>query len=284
MMSFVTCLLLIPPLLFAQRVIPVEVGQNGHIVVKASINAVEGTFIFDTGAGLHVVSKRFFQRIKEQVQDSSHFTVFRHTGERLDGPMYLFDNISLGPIQQTNAWVGIYAGFDEQGFDGLVSCKLIENQPLTFDVSNKQLIVESPGSLRSRRRDSVPVLLHTDRNHSLDFFIRVKIDQQYDALLEFDTGAGYSPVLLHSRYMKYAALDTSRMEVRNSSTGFGESETAYLDKTKKLHVFLPEIGDGGYPDIIFKPSLIYDGLTSHVIFGDKVWTIDIPNKRILVSR
>lgn len=274
--------ILVPSLLSAQTVIPVNVGRNGHILVKAKIGGVEGNFIFDTAAGLHVVSGKFYQKIKNLVQDSSYFTAFRHTGERLDGPIYLVDKVSLGPVIQHNAWVGVYAGFDDQGFDGLISCKLIEHQPLTVDIKNKQLIVETPGGLSSGKGNILPVLLHSDRNRTLDLFIKVKVGHKYDAVMEFDTGAGYSPLLLHSRYMKYAALDTTQMEVRQSGTGFGKTEKTYFDKTKKLHLFVPEINDGGYPNIVFKPSLIYDGLTSHLIFGDRVWTLDIPNERIVV--
>ncbi len=278
----IICSNLIASMLMAQTVIPLNVGRSGHLFVKAKINGVEGNFIFDTAAGIHVISNTFFQKVKAQRKDSSYFTAFRHTGERLDGPIYSFDSISLGSLKQDNAWVGVYAGFDGQGFDGLISCKLIENQAVTVDIKNKQLIIETPVSLSAKNGDVVPILLHTDRNRSMDVFITVKIDHQHNAVMEFDTGAGYSPLLLHSRYMEYARLDTTRMEIRQSGTGFGKTEKTYFDKTKRLHIFIPEIKDGGYPNIVFKPSLIYDGLTSHVVFGDKAWTIDIPNQRILV--
>lgn len=268
---------------FAQSVIPMQVGKNGHLLVSGEISGVQGQFIFDTAAGLHVVSGKFFQKIKRHVRDSSYTTAFRHTGERLDGPVYFFDSVTLGSIKQNAAWVGVYEGFDEQGFDGLISAKLIEHQPVTVDVKKMQIIAESSESLEGRSGAVLPLLLHADRNRSLDVFIKVKIDNRYDAILEFDTGAGYSPLLLHTRYIGYAALDTTVMEIRQSGTGFCDVEKTFFDKTKRLHLSVPETGDGGYPNIIFKPSLIYDGLTSHIIFGEKTWTIDIPNQRMIVQ-
>jgi hypothetical protein len=178
--------------------------------------------------------------------------------------------------------VGVYAGFDNQGFDGLISLKLIENQPLTVDIKNKQLIIESASSLAAKKGTEIPLLLHADRNRTLDIFMKVQIGKKYPAWVEFDTGAGYSPLLLHSRFIKYANLDTARMEIRQAGTGFGKTEKIYFDKSKQLHMHVTELNDGGYPNIVFKPTLIYDGLTSHVIFGDRSWTIDLPNQRLIV--
>lgn len=268
---------------YCQEIIPMEVTRSGHLMVKAKISGVEGNFIFDTAGGLHIVSSSFYKRIKAFSKDSSYLTAFRHTGERIDGPIYRFEKVAMGSIEQNNSWVGVYSGFDNQGFDGLISAKLIENQPLTVDIKNKQLIVETPKSVASRQGNIIPIVLHENRNRSLDIFFNLKVDGKYDALVEFDTGAGYSPVLLHSRYMQWSKLDTTQMEIRQSGTGFGKTEKTYFDKNKKLHILLPDTKVGGNPAIIFKSSLIYDGLVSHVILGEKIWTLDIPNRRMIVA-
>jgi hypothetical protein len=265
-----------------QKTIPIEISKNGHIMVKASINGVEGNFIFDTGAGLHVISGKFFQKISSQKRDSSYFTGFRHTGERLDGPMYLFEEVSLGSLTQANPWVGVYPGFDAMGFDGLISCKLIEDDIITVDPKGRQIIVESKESIVNRKKKEIPLLIHEDRDRLLDFFINVRINDTFDAIMEFDTGAGYSPLLLHSRYMHYAGLDTTAMEIRSAGTGFGTMEKIYFDKTKKVYIHVPGTDAGGKPNVIFKPSLIYDGLTSYIIFGDSPWTLDLASRRMYI--
>lgn len=268
----------------AQTSIPITIGKNGHILVKAKINGVEGNFILDTGAGLHVVSNRFYQKVRHHVLDSGHFTAFRHTGERLDGAIYKFDEVSLAPLSHINAWVGVYAGFDEMGFDGLISCKLVEDDILTVDVNNKQLIVETAETVKSKIKTTIPLLIHADRDRLLDVFIETRIDSTYSALMEFDTGAGYSPILVHGRYMAYTGTDTTSLQMRQTGTGFGKTEKTFFDATKKVHIGVPGTSEGGYPNIIFKPSLIYDGLTSHIIFADKTWTLDIANRKLYLLK
>lgn len=268
----------------AQTIIPVEVTKRGHIMVRAKINGVEGNFIFDTGAGFHVVSKKFFNKIASQVKDSSFYTGFRHTGERLSGMSYLMSTVELGPLKQTDPWIGVYPGFDNMGFDGLISCKLVEHQAVTFDLKNQQLIVEANKPSPKPEAKVIPLLLHEDREMLLDIFIAIQVDKKYTAIVEFDTGSGYNPVLLHSRFMQYAGIDTTTLEIRNSPTGFGTIEKNYFDKTKKVHTHIPHVTEGGYPNIIYKPALIYDGLTSHLIMEDNRWTLDIPNKKIYVFK
>jgi hypothetical protein len=249
-------------------------------MIKAQVNGVEGNFIFDTGAGAHVVSRRFFEKVKSHVQDSSFFTAFRHNGERLDGPMYQVSGVTLGPIRQDNAWIGVYEGFDDMNFDGLISCKLIEDKIVTVDPKAKQLILETLTSLDKRKKTTLPLLVHEDRQRMVDIFIIVKVQEKYSAIMEFDTGSGYSPILLHSRYMHYAKLDTTAFDIRQSETGFGKKEKTYFDKTKQVLITVPGTNEGGKPNIVYKPSLIYDGLTSYIIFGDKAWTLDIRNRQI----
>lgn len=268
----------------AQTAIPVSISKNGHILVKAKINNVEGSFILDTGAGLHVMSNRFYQKVKHQVLDSGRFTAFRHTGERLDLKTYQFEQVSLNPMSQSNAWVGVYPGFDEMGFDGLISCKLFENDLLTIDVKNSQLIVESRQSLAKKIQHTLPLILHDNRGLALDIFIEMVVDSTHRAVMEFDTGAGYSPVNLHSRYIALANADTTAMEIRMSQTGFGTTVKTYFDKTKKVHTQVQGATEGGYPNIMFKPSLIYDGAISHVIFGDTPWTLDIANRKLYLLK
>jgi hypothetical protein len=268
----------------AQTSIPITVSKNGHILVTAKVNDVEGNFIFDTGAGLHVISNRFYQKVRHLVLDSGYFTAFRHTGERLDGMMYRFKEVSLSPLSHSNPWVGVYAGFDEMGFDGLISSKLIEDDIVTVDVRNKQIIVESRASIERKIEAAIPLFIHDDRGVSLDVFIETRIDSTHRALMEFDTGAGYSPLYIHARYMGYTGTDTTKLEIRQSGTGFGNTERTYFDRTKKIHISVPNTSEGGYPNIVFKPSLIYDGLTSYIIFGDKPWTLDIPRRQLYLVR
>jgi hypothetical protein len=251
-------------------------------MVKAKINGVEGNFIFDTGAGLHVLSKKFFAKVAHQVRDSSFYTGFRHTGERMSGMTYLLNTADLGDLHQQDPWVAVYAPFDEMGFDGLISCKLIEHQAVTFDLENKQMQLANSQTPKKLNTKTIPLLLHEDRERLLDIFITIQVDRKHKAIMEFDTGSGYSPFLLHTRFMQYAGIDTTSLEIRNNSTGYGTMEKSYFDKTKKLHTHIPNVTAGGFPNIVYKPGLIYDGLAGHLLLESPRWTIDIPNRKLYV--
>ncbi|MCT4288121.1 hypothetical protein HZP25_15545 [Elizabethkingia anophelis] len=43
--------------------IPFQMNKNGHIIIKAKLNNIEGNFILDTGAGINVVFKNFSKKL-----------------------------------------------------------------------------------------------------------------------------------------------------------------------------------------------------------------------------
>lgn len=57
-------------------------------MVKAKINGVEGNFIFDTGAGLTLITKAFSDKIGKLHKQDGSFTGFRATGEKLTADLY----------------------------------------------------------------------------------------------------------------------------------------------------------------------------------------------------
>jgi hypothetical protein len=126
--------------------------------------------------------------------------------------------------------------------------------------------------------------LHEGHDWLLDSFITIQLDKKHNAIMEFDTGSGYSPFLLHARFMQYAGIDTTSLEIRNNSTGSGTREKSYFDKTKKVHTHIPNVTAGDFPYIVYKPGLIYDGLVSYLVFEGAYWTIDIPNKKLYVYK
>lgn len=262
--------------------IPVELSKHGHILIRAKVNGVEGRFIFDTGAGIHVISQKFFRRAMLVARDSAFNTGFRHTGERLDGYLYRLDALSFGSITQNDPWIGVFEGFDNMDFDGILSCKLIEHHTLTFDHQRKEVFIDTAAPNGGTLMGEIPLWITSDRDRNLGIFIELSVSKRYRALTEFDTGAGYSTLLLHTRYIDDARLDTTKMIIRREGTGYGSTEKVYLDESRKTHLQVTGLPEGEFRRIKFKPSLIYEGLVPYTILGDVIWTIDIPGKRILV--
>ena len=81
-------LLCINAIAYAQSSIPFTISAQGHILVKATINGVEGNFIFDTGAGLTVITKTFASRINGLTKEDGGLTLVRATGEKMTVDLY----------------------------------------------------------------------------------------------------------------------------------------------------------------------------------------------------
>jgi predicted aspartyl protease len=80
----------------AQSFTKFTIDGDGHILIKASINGVEGTFLFDTGAGITLISKSFAAKIGTVYKQDSGYTGFRATGEKLYTDMYRVAVLQIG--------------------------------------------------------------------------------------------------------------------------------------------------------------------------------------------
>jgi predicted aspartyl protease len=75
-------LLLVCQQSWAQTSIPFEITNAGHILIKASVNGIEGNFLFDTGGGLTLITKTFSDKLSGLHKQDGGYTSFRATGER----------------------------------------------------------------------------------------------------------------------------------------------------------------------------------------------------------
>jgi calcineurin-like phosphoesterase family protein/gag-polyprotein putative aspartyl protease len=79
-----------------EEAIPFTQDGDGHILIKAMINGVEGNFMFDTGAGVNVVTKHFFDKLQHVIPDDGFYTGFRATGDRIDSKIYHAEELTIG--------------------------------------------------------------------------------------------------------------------------------------------------------------------------------------------
>jgi hypothetical protein len=163
------------PARFAQpSKFPFRLTEGNLILIKVTAGSdIEGIFILDTGAGLHLLSKRFLARL--QSQRAGRFTGFRHTGERLDFDLFRIPGLRIGRFRQASPLVGVWAFLDTLNIDGILSAKFFEHFVVTLDYKEKQLIFENQGSLARilRGERQVPLEVARDRDVSLDLFVDV---------------------------------------------------------------------------------------------------------------
>ncbi|MEO6843916.1 MAG: retropepsin-like aspartic protease [Ginsengibacter sp.] len=68
--------------------------------MKAKINGIEGNFIFDTEAGITVLTKKFSTKLHNiRKQDG---VPFRTTGERQDVDLYTVNDFRIGNLVEKN--------------------------------------------------------------------------------------------------------------------------------------------------------------------------------------
>jgi len=283
--------LLITPLLvlgvlfntFGQKVIPLQITDNGFIFVKTTLNDnITGNFLLDTGAGMHVLSGKYFEKVKSSAKSAGYFTGFRHNGERLDTEIYTIPSVAIDGYEQENPYIGYYPPLDEYGMDGIISLKMFENQPFTIDFKNKQLILESPESLKKLAENAgiIPFTVQQYRDKALDIFIKVCVNG-VPVEAEFDTGSGYNALMINPFFME-------KMNIKKE-----ECREQIQNKEQNLKDYFAQIPAGGVCSvptvagkdvtIMFREGLIYEALIGSGWFKDKALTIDIPNQRMLVQ-
>lgn len=184
----ICCLALLLSLLFsvslqAQQRIPLEVLPSGHIVVKATVNGVEGRFIFDTGGGINLLTQKFAQRVKGLQKQDGRLTAFRAIGDRLDLELYTAKSITVGTFVANSTTLTVYEG-ELGGLDGLLTLTAFQRQPFTLDLRNKQLVLETPTSLAKRRKsgNAIPLQVGSAHGQTLDISAYFRVNDKLTLL------------------------------------------------------------------------------------------------------
>lgn len=168
--------------------------------VEATVAGQSGTFLFDTGGGVSVVTPEFAERIG--CTPWGNVSGFRLSGERLDGPRCDDVVFDLGDgVSLTSPAAGVFdlkAMLPPEGpVDGILSLDAFADQPFTLDLAARRIILETPDSLVARIDGAVEVPVHFARQaggYSLTVLALVETDAG-DLWLQLDSG-GVPPLLL----------------------------------------------------------------------------------------
>ncbi|GAA4470966.1 hypothetical protein GCM10023189_60650 [Nibrella saemangeumensis] len=269
--------------------IPLTVTNSGHLEIEATVGGVKGKFLLDTGAGMHVFSKSFFDKIASGTSFAGRYTGFRASGEPLWGQHYHIPEVVIGPVKETGAVGGYTTALDGMGIDGIISLTAFRNQPFTLDYASKQVVFETAASLSQRAKTGKtwPVTIRSDRDKILEIFANVQVNDTTVLETLLDTGGGHY-VRVDARLMPNLGVsksdETVRKNQRESPFTKGFTETAYITPVNVS--FRPAgITDVALvsPRVIFGEPLIYDAVMGLNWLGKQV-TIDVPGKRIVIQR
>lgn len=285
---FLIMLMLACRSLYAQVVIPIEIIPEGHILVKATINGVEGNFIFDTGGGLHVVTKKFAGKLSNFPKQDGGFTGFRATGERIDADLYTAQTLTLGGFIDKMPTVAVIDA-DFGPIDGLISLMSFQNTPFTIDHTQNKLIIETDKSLAERKKAAkaiIPLQLEKHRDKSLDIFAYFTLENKLTLQLLLDSGAGKNIFRFNARTIPLLGINTS-----DSATVKKISRRSEIDTSFRSAIYQTKVGNlaaKGAPGVkaeginaSFVEGLIYDGIISINWIGKQL-TIDLRKSEMLV--
>lgn len=272
----------------AQTTVPITITNQGHVMVKAKINGVEGNFVFDTGAGLTLVTKKFSDKIKGLNKQDGGYTAFRATGEKLDADLYDAASLTIGSFTETNPVLTIF-DVDFGPIDGLISLMSFKKQVVTLDYTNKQLIFETPKSFAELKNKgkTVALQLEISRDKSLDMFAYFNINDKLNLQFSIDSGSGNNVYRINSKYMPLLGIDstdTTNVKVSAKPSDFNPAVLSKIYTANLQSIALKDLPSAKLENqkASFVEGLIYDGIVSLGWIGKKI-TIDVNHAQLIIN-
>lgn len=253
--------------------IPFTTNPDGLVIVPATAGGtIPIHVIFDTGAGLDALAPSLVEKLRGK--PLGEFSGFRMTGERIDIPLFVISELSVGPMVKKDAVVGSWDVLDKWHLDGIISVNDFRRQPFTFDCTNKVLIFETPKTLAQRRATgrSSPLQFDDQREIALDLFAQFLI-ANLPGQCEIDTGSPSATA--NTRYMALLGIDKDDKDVRKHE-GRYDTSLPQISLTAAPQVNI------AHPSVSFS-DIIYDCVVGIDFWAGKALTIDEGDKQLIVS-
>jgi hypothetical protein len=268
----------------AQSFIPFELTPQGHIMVKAKVNGLEGNFIFDTGAGLTLITKTFSDKIGKLHKQDGSYTAFRATGEKLTAELYDAQTLALGNFVEHNPVLTIF-DVNLGPIDGLISLMSFKKQPFTIDYSSKKIIFETEKSMSAIRKSGhqIPLQLEESREKALTIFAYFIVNDKLTLQFSIDSGAGNNIYRLNSKYTSALGIDTAKASRIAIPSEFNPKVKTiiYQANIKSITAKASPVIQCRDVKASFIDGLIYDGIISLNWIGEKV-TFDLKKRELIV--
>lgn len=276
-------ILLLSLSVFSQTKIPFTLTDGGHTLLKAKVNGVEGTFIFDTGAGLNMVTKKFADKVGSLQKTDEFYTGHRATGEAIEADLYLTKTIEIGAFNISGQMTSVID--IDFPIDGLISLLPFKDKVITIDYKNKELIIETPKSLEklAKTGKTVPIQVSDEHGKTLGIYTYVTLGK-LNLQVSLDSGAGFNVFRFNSRYMAALGIDpeTTQKQYRKSDfipdSGNNYYSTTVGTMSSKAQ---PSIKKENFK-ATFIDGLIYQGIMCINWLGDTI-TIDMARERMIVN-
>jgi hypothetical protein len=242
---------------------PVHVALNPYtgrlVTVDVVIEGDTARLIFDTGGGETLISPEIAKRVG--CDPTGRSAGFRMSGERVDFQLCYAVPVSIGGVAFEHEQLGVWdinAVLPEgvPPVDGVLSLKTFADQPITLDLGNGLLTLETAASYRDRIRDMTRLtsrLATGTDGDELDVFVRGEVD---------------APA--------WFLLDSGNLDVVQVAPHLGDSDGTW---EHVLHV-------DGMPPVAtsFRTrDIIYDGVLSEEFMREWVFSFDLASNEVWVK-
>lgn len=288
---FATLLILFSTLNYAQEKatekIEIQFTQtsNGHIIIPAKINGIEGSFIFDTGAGINLLTKKFADKVTDLEKTDHFYTGHRATGEEIQSDLWNSKSLEIGDFKIEKE---IFAVYDiDFPLDGLISLTPFKNKPITIDFENKRLSIETEKSINKLivEKDFImPIQVTNDREIKIGIATTIQLDNKLTLNVGLDSGAGFGVFRFSSRFMEKLGVDKNNVESEFKPSMFKpeSGNQFYFTSISKMTDINNNVSVKDFK-ATFIDGLIHEGIMGINWIGKKI-TVDIPNKRLIVQK
>lgn len=268
----------------AQSSIPFGTTSQGHIIVKAKINGVEGSFILDTGAGMTLITKAFSDQVGKLHHQDGSYTGFRATGERLVADLYDAQTLALGNFVEHNPVLTIF-DVNLGPVDGLISLRSFKEQPFTIDYSSKRIIFETARSIAVLRKSGhrIPLQVEDSREKALTIFAYFTVNNSLTLQFSIDSGAGNDVYRLNSEFVKGLGIDTANASKIEIPSEFNPDYKTVIYRANVKSISAKASAEVCRQDVqaSFIQGLIYDGIVSLNWIGEKI-SFDLKSREMIV--
>jgi predicted aspartyl protease len=259
----------------AVETVPFTVNA-GALTVQGSINGQSAPMLVDLGVGIDVLSRRLGVR---EVNLYSKYVTLTLTGQRVDLPIGTVVSLALGEYRLDGQTFGIWNGLDATPYQAVVSATAFRSVTATFDYKAHQISIEDAVSFPDRRRTAirVPLILQDELGIALGLFAQFDLGNGQTGTCVVNTG--FSQILIDRRFAAKLGVNLNAPGLRHVKTPMGDG----------IETTIPSLALGAAPGVPLRnptvvfEDLVYDCNVGNDFWGDKIFTLDIPERAMYLA-
>ncbi len=267
---FIIIILSIISLLNAQTEIVLEQYFRSLKSVKVEINDNLYHFLFDSGAGITMISPEIAEELHKPVY--GNYVGFRMSGEKVEMQLCDSVDITLNGMDFFHPYVAVFDMMsllpkELERIDGMISLQTFENNEITVDLENNKLIVETEESFTQKIKNMSEIPSHFANGQSgleLNIFVGITAKTHLWWFL-FDTGN-----IAKTKISKNIAQEWDFSLKENEITEIGN----YTFDIAGESITVPTIID----------DIIYDGALSYDFIQQSIYAISFIDKKIWIEK